>query len=151
MLVLIPTVSLLAACSNSNNKDDNDKQMAKDAIDIANLGTQEQREQAKEFVDAVDTNLSLWPASKLPIDLPEYPGGEMYVVLNEGNLTVVNIQGTTPDTVKEYIETLRTAGWEIVEDSVAGILFYSATKDGWKLGIQQSRSTAVAISITPSK
>jgi len=149
MSVLILTLSMLTACGalNNFNGDENDgKQLAKYLIGISGLGTEEQREQAIEFVDLVDADLSIWPADKLPVDLPKYPNGE-FLVITEEDAVGVSVQNTDTDTVKEYIDMLKADGWVIVDKSEYGFVIYEAAKDGWELIIQQSISTHVIILI----
>jgi hypothetical protein len=153
-LLIILTALLLTACggdrSNSGITENDGKEMAKKAIDAAGVGTEEQRSQAKGFVDLLDADLSVWPADKLPVAIPEYPNGT-FLVVTEGDTIAVNVQETDADTVKGYIGMLEADGWDVADISALGILVYDAAKDGWEVRVQQSTSTIVTILINKAE
>jgi len=142
-LVFIITLSLLTSCAGTGKYG-----IVKNLIDAAGLGSQEQRDMAKDIIDATDTDSSKWPADRLPIYLPPYPNGN-FMVIKEGESIGVSIQDTDMDTLEKYVEILKADGWDVVDGMVLDILlYYDAIKDGWTLRLTKSTSSHIVILIT---
>ena len=142
ILILIMAFSVMTACGGRSKSDNSAgaegdvSQMLKDLIDGAGLGTEDQRDSAKEIIDMESADKSVWPADKLSVALPEYPNGT-FSVMNDGNGLMIG--NTDEETMKAYADVLSEDGWE-VEDIAPdmGIIVYDATKGGWTLRFQQS-------------
>ena len=153
VLVIILSLSLLTACFGGGRGggagDEKGTELAKKLIDASGLGSEEQREQAKGFVDTVERGGN-WPADKLPEGFPVYPDGEPMTIPGDGSATIVAIMNTSRDVAMAYIETLKGAGWTFTQNEASEQFHvYEANKDGWEIKVIATYESRITLSITP--
>ena len=145
-LVFLLALSMLTACGggtsappssdngggtkSNSNISDADKELAKDAIDAAGIGSEKLGEQAKEFLDGLSGD---WPFDLLPSGMPVYPDGKVQLSMNVGNAVTIIIEDTNEDSFIEYVEMLKNDGWTFSSDS-------TADKEEWSTRLVRDKS-----------